>query len=119
MFPASDVLYLSLGSGRLEFERLHGALSNGLVESVESFDYHPHLTVAQCLTPGGIAAAADIAASCWREYRGERGFRVDRLTWVQNTLENQWRDLAGYSLSAKAVYSIPEATTPSPVSSPA
>lgn len=119
VFSASDVVYLSLGTGCIEFQSLHRTLNNGLVQCVEPFEYHPHLTLAQCLTPGRIAAAAELAASSWPDYRGERGFTVDRLTWVQNTLENRWRDLDAYSLSAKSVCSVPEVTTPSPVSSPA
>jgi hypothetical protein len=52
------------------------------------------------MEPDFVATAAEIARSRWREYPGVRHFTVDRLTFVQNTLENRWMDLSGCGLSS-------------------
>jgi 2'-5' RNA ligase len=94
IFPVSQVIYVSVGLGRAELERMHYKLNAGGVEFREPFSYHPHVTVTQDLEPETVAAAAETAARCWREFPHRRDFLVDRLTFVQNTLDNRWIDLA-------------------------
>jgi hypothetical protein len=42
----------------------------------------------------------ELAAERWGEFPYPRGFTVDRLTFVQNTLENLWADLAAMDLAS-------------------
>ncbi len=98
IFPVTQVIYLSVGRGRAQLERMHLTLNAGRLQFGEPFLYHPHVTVAQDLEPGDVAAAADTAARRWREFPHRRDFTVDQLTFVQNTLENRWTDLAGCAL---------------------
>jgi 2'-5' RNA ligase len=100
IFPISQVIYLSVGPGFAELERMHTAANTGPLAFQEPFPYHPHITVAHEIEPDFVASAAEIARSRWREYAGARDFTVGRLTFVQNTLENRWLDLSGCALSS-------------------
>ncbi|SRR5579875_46732 len=101
VFPVTQVLYLSIGAGHNELKRLHQALNRGLLRFEEPFRYHPHVTLAQDLEPQQVAGAVELAGARWREFQQSRGFTVDRLTFVQNTLENRWMDLHGCALSSR------------------
>lgn len=101
IFPVTQVLYLSVNAGHHELKRLHQALNKGRVGFAEPFTYHPHVTLAQDLEPGQVQASAELAAARWREFVHGHGFTVDRLTFVQNTLENRWTDLHGCLLSTR------------------
>jgi 2'-5' RNA ligase len=106
VFPVTNVIYLSVGLGGQVLERMHTALNRGLFELNEPFEYHPHVTLAQELEPESWAAAAELAERRWRDFAHPRLFTVDQLTFVQNTLENRWKDLAGCSLSSHSNISI-------------
>jgi 2'-5' RNA ligase len=98
IFPVTQVIYLSIGPGHAELERLHRKLNSGLLEFAEPFSYHPHITLAQDLAPASVPGTAAIAARRWSEFQHERSFTVDLVTFVQNTLENYWTDLEGCAL---------------------
>jgi len=100
VFPESQVVYLSVAVGGMELKRLHSDLNAGRLWFQEPFDYHPHVTLAQDLDNGAVAAATDLARARWREFRQWRSFVVNRLTFVQNTLENRWVDLNGFRLTS-------------------
>jgi 2'-5' RNA ligase len=100
VFPGLQAVYLSITTGYQELERMHAALNTGRLAYEESFPYHPHLTLAQQLAPQELAAAMELAAARWREFPYSRGFTVDKLTFVQNTLENRWTDLAAVDLAS-------------------
>jgi 2'-5' RNA ligase len=100
VFPGLQAVYLSIESGRHELESMHARLNTGGLAYQEPFPYYPHLTLAQELPPPELAAAMELAAARWREFPHPRGFTVDRLTFVQNTLENRWTDLAAVDLAS-------------------
>ena len=102
IFPVTRVIYVSVGQGFAELERMHSVVNKGVLEFQEPFPYHPHITVAHEIEPDYVPAAAEIAIQRWREYQGVRAFTVDQLTFVQNSLENRWFDLSGCTLSAQA-----------------
>lgn len=98
VFRLNRVIYLSVQAGAAELQRMHDALNRGLVEFQEPFPYHPHVTIVQELLPGDVPQAAEFSRWRWNEFRAPRNFLVDRLTFVQNTLENSWTDLAALDL---------------------
>ena len=100
VFPGLEAVYLSIKRGYQELERMHAALNAGRLAYEEPFPYYPHLTLVQELPPPELAAAMEMAAARWREFPHPRGFTVDRLTFVQNTLENRWTDLAAMDLAS-------------------
>jgi 2'-5' RNA ligase len=98
IFPITQVVYLSIGAGRGQLESMNRKLNAGSLGFRDPFPYHPHVTVAQDMEPAQAIAAAEVASQRWRELAHPRDFVVDRLTFVQNTLENRWTDLAGCAL---------------------
>ena len=98
VFPVSEAIHLSVGAGRTEAKRIHELLHCGDLCCKESFEYHPHVTLAHELDPANVAAAAELAKRCWQEYSGPRDFLVDHVTLVQNTVGNVWTNLGEFSL---------------------
>jgi 2'-5' RNA ligase len=101
VFPVTRVIYISVKTGFAELKRLHAALSCGQLAFEEPFSYHPHLTLVQDLEPPQVAEAFRKTEARWRDFSGARSFLVDRLTFVQNTLENRWTDLRSFPLTSK------------------
>jgi 2'-5' RNA ligase len=103
IFPVTNVIYLELGQGTSEMFRIHEAMNSQVLEFEEPFVYHPHITLAQEIPPGDVAAVYQRARELWDAYTGPRGFRAERTAFVQNTLGNCWIDLVECSLGAVAV----------------
>jgi 2'-5' RNA ligase len=103
IFPVTNVIYLELGQGAGDMCRIHAAMNSQALEFDEPFEYHPHITLAQEIPPGKVADVNRLAQELWDGYTGPRSFRVERATFVQNTLGNCWIDLAEFSLGAVAV----------------
>jgi 2'-5' RNA ligase len=101
VFAGTNVIYISIGAGFRELEQMHAALNQGPLQFDEPYKYHPHVTLAQQLSAEQVEAAAALARRRWREFPYSRSFTVDRLTFVQNTEENRWADLAGRVLSIR------------------
>ncbi len=99
-FKATDVIYAEVGKGSAELEKMHDTVNAGLLDFREPFPYHPHVTLAQEIPEIQVTQVHDLARKRWREYRGERTFRAERMAFVQNTVRNCWIDLAEYSLGA-------------------
>jgi len=115
IFDASRVVYLALCDGYHEVQALHDRLNCGCANCGEAWPFHPHITLAHKSAAENFAETAETARKRWSEYHGERGFKVDRLTWVKTTIvpgvsdrgtrsmvasDSQWVDLAESELSA-------------------
>ena len=98
VFPVSEAVHLSVGTGWAEAKRIHEVLHRGDLCCKELFDYHPHVTLAQDLDSANVAAAAELAKRRWQEYPGVRDFMVDSVTLVQNTLQDGWTNLGEFHL---------------------
>jgi hypothetical protein len=98
VFPGSDVIYLALAADSDRITEMHAVLNTDGLESAEAFEFVPHITLAQELPRGEVDALADTARKRWMEYPHQRGFRLDTITFVQNTEGNNWIDLGEYRL---------------------
>lgn len=103
IFAGTNVIYLGVTEGRSRLEELHEALNTAHLAFEEPFPYHPHLTLAQSLEPEQVQATFDLARRRWAEFPHRRSFLLERLTFVQNTLQNQWLDLAACALNGHLV----------------
>jgi 2'-5' RNA ligase len=100
IFPETNVIYIQLRSGEDELSAMHDALNDNALTFEEPFAYHPHVTLAQGIPPGEVAAVHELAERRWNEFAGERVFRADRVAFVRNTVGNCWIDLANFALGA-------------------
>jgi 2'-5' RNA ligase len=103
IFDVTQVIYLAIGAGSEELKRLHALANTGPVAFAEPFPYHPHITLAQQLPPEEVAKAYEVAVRRWAECPYERRFSVETITFVQNSDENRWIDLARWTLGAVPV----------------
>lgn len=101
VFPGTNVIYLAVTDGRCRLEELHSDLNTRHLAYDEPFHYHPHLTLAQALEPGQVGATLDLARRRWAGFPHSRKFLVETLTFVQNSVQNQWVDLAMCSLNGQ------------------
>ena len=99
VFAGSDVVYLNITEGRHELLQMHRALNVGPLQYEAPYPYHPHITLAQDLTPQQSIELAAVARRRWAEYSGPRVFSAELLVFVQNTARNRWADLAHFHLS--------------------
>jgi hypothetical protein len=100
IFPVTNVVYVEVGKGAAGLESMHSAMNTGPLGFKEPFPYHPHVTVAQEIPLAHVTEVHELARARWREFAGQRTFRAERATFVQNTLENYWIDLAEHALGA-------------------
>jgi 2'-5' RNA ligase len=98
VFPVSQVIYISIEAGCAELQNLHEQLNQGPCCAAELWHFHPHVTLAQDLTPDAVARAREHAERRWREYAGPREFTLDKLAFVQGNSEHGWVDLETWEL---------------------
>jgi hypothetical protein len=94
IFPATGVIYLEVGEGREQLQRLHRSLNAGAMAFIEPFSYHPHSTLAQGVTPERVHELYELAEHHWRDFAGPHRFRADHAVFVQNLSGDTWLDLA-------------------------
>jgi len=100
VFPVSDVLYLAVGPDNDRLREMHAVLNANGLEFAEPFEFVPHITLAQDVKPEDVPVLREIAGKRWAEYRDRRSFRVETITFVQNTEGNNWIDLGEYRLGS-------------------
>ena len=98
ILDGSHVIYLEVEKGYSELLRIHFALNQGVLAFTEPWPYHPHLTIAQNLLPEHAEELAEKISDRWKQWKGDRSFQVESVTFVQNTLSNHWVDLKEFRL---------------------
>lgn len=93
IFTVSSVVYLELAQGFQELTDLHAELNTGPLAFQEPFPYHPHVTLAQQITPDQVPDVFEHARYRWAEYRHSHSFLVDKATFVQAINLYKWVDL--------------------------
>lgn len=93
-WPVNGVVYLSFGTGLERLIQLHDTLNCGNLAQEETYTYIPHVTLAQELDE---AVTRDVLAEIsrvWSRFAGDLSFRIESLSFVQQTSNNRWVDLA-------------------------
>ena len=93
VFQPTEVIYLSIGSGYRELERVHRKLDYGLCRFDEVWGYCPHITLARPSENNDLPAKFELASQRWSEFKHPREFLLEEVTFVQNTWGDQWIDL--------------------------
>lgn len=91
--PVSNVVYLRLGKGVGELQRLHEALNGGWFSRPEEHPYVPHVTVIQDVDEANTRRLEETVAQSLAAYTGPRLFRIDRLTFVSQRAEGRWENV--------------------------
>ena len=100
LFADTQVIKLSVEQGVGELKLLHDILNTGPFEHVEDFDYVPHITLAQELTPEKVAPSLEVARRHWAELGPAPRICVEWLTFVQQNSNGSWHNLAELPLGS-------------------
>ena len=93
IFSLTSVIYLAVGKGFSKFRRMHDVLNSGALQFCEPYPYHPHITLAQQISPEQAPGVFEMARTRWAECPHPRRFPVDTLTFVQGASNGDWVDL--------------------------
>ena len=102
IFPTSHVIYVSIARGHEHLRHLHRTLNLGKAEFKECFPYHPHVTLAQEMSPEIVPGKAEFARRRWQESGLNRVVHIDTLSFVQNQ-DSCWVDLQDIALGTAAL----------------
>jgi len=92
--PLNGVVYLQLGWGADPLRVLHDTLNQGRLGYREPFPYVPHITMAQDLDEPCARELLDRVGREFHRYDGPRRFQVETCTFVRQSPEGHWIDLA-------------------------
>ncbi len=105
-----DVIYIQIGPGADRLIEMHAVLNANGLEQDEAFKFVPHITLAQQLHADELDELTIAAKRRWQEYAGPRMFRVETITFVQNTAGNNWVDIGECRLGTSETH-LPEQIT--------
>ncbi len=98
IFTMSSVVYITLTEGFRRMQEVHEELNQGPAQFDEPYPYHPHVTLAQQISPAQVPAVFEHAHYRWAEFAHRRAFLVDRAVFVQATNLQSWIDLEEHPL---------------------
>ena len=81
---------------------MHETLNAGFLEHDEQYELHPHVTLAQGLTPGTVDKSFCEAKGRWNKAAPARRVHISNVTFVQNTTANIWLDLNEFLLPERS-----------------
>ncbi len=103
VFEQTSVVFCEVGVGREELFELHDAMNSGALAFDEPFEYHPHVTLAQGISPEDLPRVYEQALRRWEESAPTSHVTIETVTFVQNTIDNVWIDLEHCELRGLAV----------------
>jgi 2'-5' RNA ligase len=92
-FEDTHVVKLSLQTGLSELRTLHDILNTGPFEQAEEYAYVPHITLSHDVTREECLQHLELARERWAKFSAPP-VSVDTLTFVQQTANCNWADLA-------------------------
>jgi 2'-5' RNA ligase len=103
IFRTSNVIYIGVKEGERELREIYHALNQGPLASTEPFPYHPHITLAQNLTPDQVQSFQELAKKRWANFLPSRRIRAARACFVQSRADAAWLDLAEFRFQGVTV----------------
>jgi len=102
VFSSTQVIYLSLTSGKCELTQMHDVLNTEFLHHDEEFKYIPHITLGQKLIDNSFDRCLTMARKRWEEFGAHPPLRIETLTVVQQRIDGNWKDLAELELGRVA-----------------
>ena len=110
VFPVSDVIYGQIARGAEILGRMHAEMNIEGLTREEEFPYCPHVTLAQDLKPDEVDELLRFARRRFAECPLPKSFRVEKISFVQNSGANQWVDLRECELGRRDTTRVSELT---------
>jgi len=102
VFEQTSVVFCEIGRGRDELLEMHEAMNKGGLAFREPFEYHPHITLAQGVSPDELPEIYERAVRTWKRLAPPARVLIESVTFVQNTADNIWIDLEDCELRGLA-----------------
>ena len=101
--PTTPTVFLRVSRSAHRFRDMHVAFNSGPLYCEEQWTYMPHLTIVKMPDFAAAEPALQIARERWAHYNGPRQAAINELTFVRESGEAAWTDLAVITLE-KAVH---------------
>jgi 2'-5' RNA ligase len=99
--PTTPTVFLRVSSHAHRFRELHEDLNIGPFHCAEQWPYMPHLTIVKMPDIREAEQAAALSRERWERYQGHRGAQVTDFTFVRESANQHWTDLATYPLKPR------------------
>jgi 2'-5' RNA ligase len=101
--PATPTVFIRVAHAAYRMRELHERLNSGILASREQWPYMPHLTIVKMATEEQALRAFEIARERWSQYKGSPRIAIEELTFVRESENNTWVDLAPIPLGRSLV----------------
>jgi 2'-5' RNA ligase len=96
--PTTPTVFLRVSRSAHRFRDMHVAFNSGPLHCEEQWTYMPHLTIVKMPDLAAAENALRIARQRWTSYSGPRTAQVRELTFVRESGDGNWSDLATIAL---------------------
>jgi 2'-5' RNA ligase len=101
--PVTPTVFLRVEHAAYRLRELHDRLAVGALAGDEQWPYMPHLTIVKMGGEQSAMAAFEFARDRWKDYSGSRRIVIEELTFVRESENNTWIDLASVRLGRSLV----------------
>lgn len=101
LFESTQVIKLSFASGIPRLKELHDLLAASKMTGIENFEFIPHITLGQDLPAGRVEEYLATARRKWEAFKPAPPILIENLTFVQQTIDGCWLDLAEIELGRR------------------
>jgi hypothetical protein len=101
--PVTPTVYIRVQGAAAHMSELHSKLNTEALAFKEEWPYIPHLTIVKMSDKEPAQAAFQMAQERWARYSGSRRILLEGLTFVRETEDSCWIDLAPIPLGRRLV----------------
>lgn len=99
--PTTPTVFLRVENFAHRFRELHEDLNNGPFRCDEQWPYMPHLTIVKMPQIPLAEEAAELSRERWARYQGRKTAEVTSLSFVRESANQHWLDLATIQLKPR------------------
>ena len=99
--PTTPTVFLRVEKHAHRFRELHEDLNTGPFHCSEQWPYMPHLTIVKMPQIHEAEEALRLSRDRWGRYQGQKTADITDLTFVRESTEHHWTDLATYALKPR------------------
>lgn len=99
--PKTPTVFLRVEGQAHRFRELHDDLNAGAFDCHEPWPYMPHLTIVKMPDIARAEQALSISRERWKGFTGPRSVEITSVTFVRESSDTHWTDLATYALKPR------------------
>ncbi len=99
--PTTPTVFLRVESHAHRFRELHEDLNIEAFHCSEQWPYMPHMTIVKMPTIPEAEQALALARERWKRYEGDKTADITDFTFVRESTDQHWTDLATFALQPR------------------